>query len=560
MQLPVNSTVCGRSGLVAAALIVALAAAVGARQAAPVPAPGESTLIIFVNGREVGREQAALARTPVGWTITSTGALGAPVNLFTKRFEITYTPDWQPVEMKVDATLDSKPVGLATSFATTTAINEITQGDKTGTKTDPISARAVVIPNNAYAAYEALAVRLLPLTPGAELPVYVAPQMEIKLTVRAVTPATYQTPAGPVATKRFSVTLQHPGAPMAAEITVDERGRFAKLEIPSGGLSVARVDIAGVASRQQTFRNPTDSDVKIPASGFGLAGTLTTPAVQGRLRHPAVLLVAGAGPIDRDATVAGIPLFAQMAGQLAERDFVVLRYDRRGSGQSGGRLERVTLQDYADDAVAAVRWLARRKDVDSEQLFIAGHAEGATVAMLAAAAEKKVDGVVLLAGMSLPGREVVLEQQKHLLASSKLSEDERNAKIDLQKQILDAAITEKGWEALPAEVRAAADTPLFRSVLTFDPAQAMTRFRQPVLILQGDLDTQVRPHHADRLAELSRARKKSGATELKHISGLNHLFVPAKTGEIAEYPSLTGKTVSPDVASAIAAWVASVPR
>ena len=63
--------------------------------------------------------------------------------------------------------------------------------------------------------------------------------------------------------------------------------------------------------------------------------------------------------------MAGIPLFAQLAGQLAERDFVVLRYDKRGVGKSGGRIERVTLDDYAEDAIAAVKWLAKRKDVDT---------------------------------------------------------------------------------------------------------------------------------------------------------------------------------------------------
>ena len=202
------------------------------------------------------------------------------------------------------------------------------------------------------------------MTPGGELPVYIAPQGEIKLTVQTVTPSTYQTPAGPLNTRRFAVSLQNPSGPLDAEITVDERGRFAKARHPRLGLSVARQDLAGVATRQQTIRNPTDIDVKVPAAGFGLAGTITTPAAQGRLRHPAVVLVAGSGPVERDAIVAGIPLFAQLAGQLAERDFVVLRYDKRGTGQSGGRTERATLQDYADDVTAAVKWLAKRKDVD----------------------------------------------------------------------------------------------------------------------------------------------------------------------------------------------------
>ena len=88
----------------------------------------------------------------------------------------------------------------------------------------------------------------------------------------------------------------------------------------------------------------------------------------------------------------------------------------------------------------------------------------------------------------------------------------------------------------------------------------MTRVKQPILVLQGDLDVQVKPYHADRLGELGNARKKSGSTEVKHLPTLNHLFVPAKTGESPRTPTLEAKAISPEVADAIAAWVASVPR
>jgi alpha-beta hydrolase superfamily lysophospholipase len=560
MQVPFYFSTRTAARLTAAAVLVVTSAAVRAQQAPAVPAPGESTLIVFLQGREVGREQVSLARTPSGWTITASGALGAPFNQGTKRFEVTYAPDWQPIELKIDATVQSRPIGLATSFGTTTAINEITNNGVTSTKTDQITARAVVIPSNFFAAYEALAARLSSMTPGGEVPVYVAPQAEIKLTVRAVTPATYQTPAGALNTRRFTVSLQNPTGPLDAEITVDERGRFAKLEIHAAGLSVARLDVAGVATRQQTVRNPTDVDVKIPAAGFGLAGTITTPAAQGRLRHPAVVLVAGSGPIERDAMVAGIPLFAQLAAQLSDRDFVVLRYDKRGTGQSGGRTERVTLQDYADDVAAVVKWLAKRKDVDPERIFVVGHSEGASIGMLAAAAENKIEGLVLMAGMAIPGRDLILEQQQHVLGASNLPDAERAEKIALQKQILEAAMTEKGWESLPEDVRGLVDTPWYRSLLAFDPAKTMTRVKQPILILQGDRDVQVKPYHADRLAELGRARKKSGSTEVKHFPTLNHLLVPAQTGEVSEYATLQTRTISPEVAGAIASWVASVPR
>ena len=553
-----------------AAFLAAAAGTAAAQQPAPaaVPAPGEATYIVFVNGRAIGREQANLARTPAGWTITSTGTLGAPINLVNKRFEVTYAPDWQPIELKIDATVadlrnpkaEPQVLGLATSFATTTAINEITQNGVTASKTDQITARTVVMPGNFFAAYEALAVRLSSMTSPGELPIYIAPQGEIKAVIKAVTPATYETPAGTLKARRFSLTFQNPNGPVDVEVTVDERGRFAKADMTGVGVSIARQDLAGVETRQQTFRNSTDSEVVVPAAGFGLAGTLTTPPRQGRLRHPTVVLVGGSGPIDRDSTVAGIPLFAQLAGQLAERDFIALRYDKRGVGKSGGRIERVTLEDYAEDVVAAVKWLGKRKDVDGEHIFVAGHGEGAAIAMIAAAREKKIAGLVLMGGIGIPGRELILEQQQHLLSATSLSEAERAEKVATQKRILDAVTTQKGWEGIPPEMRAAADTPWYRSLVTFDPARVMSSVKQPLLIVQGALDKQVLPHHADRLAELGRNRKKATSVEVKPLPSLNHLFVPAKTGDVSEYPSLETKVISPEVASAIAAWVASVPR
>jgi pimeloyl-ACP methyl ester carboxylesterase len=569
MRVPFHCTVRPRAGLAALALglAVAIGAQIGAQQPAPAtsPAIGEATYIVFLNGREIGREQAALARTAAGWTITSTGALGAPLNLVNKRFEITYAPDWQPIELKIEATVteqrdgkaEQRPLALATSFGTTTAINEITQNGSTTSKTDQITVRTVVLPNNFYAAYEALAARLSTMTPGAELAVYVAPQGEIKALLKTISPATYETPNGPLKARRFALTFQSPAGPAEFEITVDERSRFAKAEVAGSGLSIARQDLAGVATRQQTFRNPTDTDVRIPAVGFGLAGTLTTPPAQGRLRHPAVVLIPGAGPVERDGTVAGIPLFAQLAGQLADRDFIVLRYDKRGVGQSGGRIERVTLADYADDAVQAVKWLAKRKDVDDQRIFVAGHSEGAWVAMLAATREKKIEGLVLMAAPGIAGRELILEQQQQVLSRSDLPEAERAEKIALQKKILDAVIAQSGWEGVPTDMRAAADTPLFRSLLTFDPARVMAEVKQPLIILQGGLDKQVVPYHADKIAELGRGRKKAATVEIKQLPSLNHLFVPAKTGDIAEYATLETKTISADVAAAIATWVAS---
>lgn len=538
------------------AALLALTIGVPATQAPAQPATGEASYAIFVGGREVGREQVNVARAGTDWIITSTGRAAAPIDFTINRFEVKYTADWQPVELKIDARQRERSFTLATSFGVTTAINEITQGGVTNSKTDQVSARTVVLPNNFYAAYEALGARLANMQPGGELPVYVAPQAEIRVGIKSITPGQLQTPAGTVETRRFSLVFHNPGGPLEADLTIDGRNRFARLDIPAATIVVARQDLASVATRTQTLRNPTDSDVTIPAAGFTLAATVTTPPqTAGRLRSPAVVLIAGSGPLDRDATVAGIPLFAQLAGQLAASGFTVVRYDKRGVGQSGGRTETATLQDYADDAIAVVKWVARRRDVDSKRIALAGHSEGASVAMIAAAREKKVGSLVLMSAMGTNGVDLILEQQRYALELLKLPEAERAAKIDLQKRILAAVVAQKGWEGIPPDMRRVVDTPWYRSLLQFDPARVMPKIKQPMLIVHGSLDRQVPPANADRLAELARARKKSPPATVVHLTGLNHLLVPARTGDISEYGSLTDRVISGDVGRTIAEWL-----
>jgi fermentation-respiration switch protein FrsA (DUF1100 family) len=115
--------------------------------------------------------------------------------------------------------------------------------------------------------------------------------------------------------------------------------------------------------------------------------------------------------------------------------------------------------------------------------------------------------------------------------------------------------TGKGWEGIPAAVRRQADTPWFQSVLLFDPAGAIRRVKQPMLLVHGVLDQQVPVSHAERLAELARKESRSKAVELVIVKGVNHLLTPATTGEVAEYVTLTDRNVSTDVSAALTAWL-----
>jgi pimeloyl-ACP methyl ester carboxylesterase len=522
-----------------------LAAAPATAQTVEVPATGDASFSVYLKGNQIGREQVNVARGPSGWIITSSGRTEAPLDFTVARFEMKYSPDWQPLELSLEARLRTAIASVKTSFALTTAINEITQNNKTVAKEDQISAKTIVIPNNVFGAYEALAARLAGVQADAELPIYVVPQGEVKVKVRAVTEQALTGPSGSIRTRRYDVTINNPDRPMAAVVIVDDRSRLVRYELPDVGLLVVRDDTSSVAIRPETARNPTDADTSIAANGFNLAGTVTTPpGVAGRLRHPAVILVGGASPADRDQVIGVVPVFAQLSRALADTGHVVVRYDRRGAGQSGGRTESATLADYADDVLSVVKWLARRDDVDKKRIVVAGLGDGAAAALIAASRGKEIDGVVTIDATGTLGADLVLEQQQRVLGELELSPEERQARIDLQKKIQAAVVSGTGWAGIPEAMRRQADTPWFKSVLTYDPAKVVARVKQPILILHGELNPLVPPTEADRLAALASARKKVVAPEVVRIPGAGQALTAA--GE---------KAISPRAAVAIAEWL-----
>jgi pimeloyl-ACP methyl ester carboxylesterase len=543
-----------RSAYCTAGFLLVAAAA----QVAPEPAAGRASFIVFVKGVQIGREDVDLSRGPGGWTISATGRLAPPIDLTTKRFEVRYGTDWQPIELKLDASFRGQTIGLNSSFGVTTAINEITQQDTTTSKTDQISARTIVMPNNHFAAYEALAVRLAGASTGDELRAYIAPQAEIPVRVGEIASETIRTPERAVPVRRIRLTFQNPAGGLDADVWVDDKRRLARLEIPSVSLQVVRDELATANARRETTSHPGDEPVSIPAAGFTLAATVTeppAPAAAERMKQPAIVLLGGAGATDRDETIAGVPVLAGLAGSLADAGFVVARYDKRGVGQSGGRLESATLADFAEDARAVVKYLGKRKDVDPKRIAVAGYGEGGSVALIAASREKSISAVVLIAAIGTTGAELILEQQRHVLERSNAPEAEKQQKIELQKTIQQAVMTGTGWDAVAPELRKQADTTLFKSLLQFDPASIVPKVRQPIFVVHGALDTHVPPHHATRLGELANARKKAPKTEVVVVDGVNHLLIPAKTGEADEYDQLTDRKVSPKVVDRIVEWL-----
>ncbi len=532
----------------AAALLLSVSAAYA--QAAPAPAEGSASFTIFAGSTPIGTEEITVAKISNGWRVSSTGSQRAPAPLIINTFDLTLAADWHPRALTIDALLRDQPISSTTTFGVTTAVTDYVQNGRRASVTHQISPRTIVLPNAFYAAYEVLAARLGSAAAGSTLKIFVVPQAEIDAVVRAVTEQKIATTGGTVALRRYELSIMNPGGELPVTVDVDARGRLARMVIPAVQISVVRDDLSSVSARPETHRNARDENVFVPALGFNLAATITKPAVPAA-KAPAIVLIGGSGPADRDETVAGIPIFGMLAAQLADAGYLVLRYDKRGVGQSGGRPEAATLADYAEDARAAVTWLAKRKDVDRNRIALVGHSEGAAVGLIAASREKKVKAVVLVAGPGTTGYNLILEQQRHVLERMKLEPADRDARIAMQRRLMDAVVTGTGWDGVPDQLRATADSPWFRSLLLFDPARVIAKVKQPLLVVRAERDVQVPMHHGDKLAAMANQRRKAAATRVVTLEGVNHLLVPAKTGEVGEYASLTGSQITPLAAEAI---------
>ena len=529
-------------------LIVATAAP------AQTPTPGATGYSVFLRGMPIGREDVTVRSDASGTTVVTEGRVSAPADLIIRRAEFKYGPDGSAESFSLDATSGGGEVTIRTTIANGTAVTQATQGGKPVSVSHPVTPGAVIHANGIFGSYVALARRLTTAAAGSELKMYVVPQAEITVRVTAVQDERMQLGADFLNVRRYELVFANPGGELGAQLTVGPDGGLVGVNVPAQSISVVRADLAASTARTQVFSNPGDEPVVIPATGFNLGATLTRPKNPAP-RLPAVILLSGSGVGDRDGHALGIPTLGQLAGALAEAGFLAVRYDKRGYGQSGGRAESATLSDYADDARMVMRWLAARKDVDPRRIALVGHSEGAWVALLTASRERRFAGVVSIAGPAGRGADMILEQQQYALDRMMLSPEEREKRVALQKQIQTAVLTGKGWEGVPADLRKQADTPWFQSLLAFDPARVIEDVRQPLLFVHGELDRQVPVAHADRLAALARKESDSPSIEVVIVRGINHLLVPATTGDVSEYGTLTDRTISTDVTTAINTWL-----
>lgn len=324
-------------------------------------------------------------------------------------------------------------------------------------------------------------------------------------------------------------------------------------------------------------------EVKFPnkKDEIELSGSLTIPDSTGRF--PAVVLIAGSGPHDRDETIFGHKPFLVIADHLTRNGFVVLRYDKRGIGNSTGDYQGATTRDFAADAAAAVAYLKTRREVMQSAIGLIGHSEGGLIApMVASSGKHDIRFIVLMAGMGENGLETVMEQNRISMQQLNMEPENIEQSLRALREIFESLSEWEGreadrvilrdrlsqlWEQYPLFVKMKINkenfirnqvnpitTPWYRQFLTLDPSQFLQKVKCPVLAINGENDTQVVPEK--NLAAIQSALDRGGNRryELKAYPRLNHLFQESETGRVDEYGKIE-QTISPEVLSDITAWI-----
>ena len=322
------------------------------------------------------------------------------------------------------------------------------------------------------------------------------------------------------------------------------------------------------------------------APGIKLAGTLTVP--RGKGPFPAVIMLSGSGPQDRDETLFNHKPFLVIADHLTRRGIAVLRVDDRGVGGSSGDTFKATLVDNAQDALAGIALLKDRKEIDPAKIGLIGHSEGGLLAPLVASQSKDVAFIVLLAGTGLPGEEILYLQGQTILKAMSAGEaamkkqramqellftcvkqeadndrckkliHERLEEVKAKMSPIEQALFDAQKKNLDAQLETVT-TPWFRFFLTYDPRPALRKVRVPVLVMIGAKDIQVPPK--ENLEAIKKALEEGGNQDvtLKEMPGLNHLFQTAKTGTLSEYAQIE-ETFAPAALDVLAEWIGKRTR
>ncbi len=303
-----------------------------------------------------------------------------------------------------------------------------------------------------------------------------------------------------------------------------------------------------------------EQEIEVKTGEWVLPGTLTRPKGQGPF--PAVVLVHGSGPNDRDESIGPNKPFRDIAWGLASQGIAVLRYDKRTKvyGQKMASdlklMAAFTVDDETvADAISATELLRRTPGIDPKKVFILGHSLGGMLVPRIALSDGNAAGFIILAGLTRPVEETILEQTKYVLAlQGALTEEGKKRLEELEKVIARIkSLTEADRNS--TEVILGASPAYWLDLRGYNPAEEARKIDRPLLILQGKRDYQVTEVDFNNWKKALSGKKN---VAFKIYPACNHLFIEGK-GLITpdEYLYKAGN-VSEEVINDIAAWIKSI--
>lgn len=318
-------------------------------------------------------------------------------------------------------------------------------------------------------------------------------------------------------------------------------------------------------SEEVKFENTKDKIV--------LAGTLTLPEKNGRF--PAVVLISGSGPQNRDEELLGHKPFLVLADYLTKNGIAVLRFDDRGTAKSTGDFKNATTFDFATDVEHAIKYLQSRKEIKKNSIGLIGHSEGGIIAQLIASENKNVDFMVLMAASTLRGDKLLLLQKYKIETQMGVNEQlvDDNQQIfagayeiilneDLEKETISDSLshyfTLKYGKALPENQKNALidqlTSPWMMGFIRLDPAVYLRKVTCPILAINGNKDLQVPSKENLEIIENVFGKSENTKVAIKELENLNHLFQECETGAISEYAAIE-QTISPMALEEILNWI-----
>jgi pimeloyl-ACP methyl ester carboxylesterase len=300
-------------------------------------------------------------------------------------------------------------------------------------------------------------------------------------------------------------------------------------------------------------------DLPIPAMDVTLAATLTLPSSLEAGPIPAVLLLPGSGPVDRDSNVRSMRLDVtrHLAEALAARGVASLRYDKRGVGASGGGDWRaVGFWDLVRDAQDALAVLAARPEIDAARLVVLGHSEGALLATHLAAHDDRVSAAVLVGASAKPGDQVLAWQASNVARTlpAPVRAILRLLRVDLVARVV------KNHERLKKTTTdvvrfgfVRTNARWFREFMAYDPRADLRDITVPVLAITGAKDIQVDPHDLAVIADLV-----PGPVTIECPADVTHILrTQAGTASLRQYRSELKRPVDAVVTATIVQWVSA---